>query len=109
MDLATLGAMQRVVLELYRAATPDPITNGCWLIYSTPPQRESAARTSTTRETVAREFAQLAVVNLIRRKGRTLYLADKSQRERMAQRLSGPTPPDPNTANAPPPTMGAAD
>jgi len=31
---------------------------------------------------------------LIRRKGRTLYLADKAQLERMAQRLSGPTPPE---------------
>jgi hypothetical protein len=94
MDLATLGAMQRVVLELCRAATPDPITNGSWLIYPTPPQREFAARASTTRETVARVFAQLSDVNLIRRKGRTLYLADKTQLERMAQRLSGPTPPE---------------
>jgi CRP-like cAMP-binding protein len=94
MDLATLGAMQRVVLELCRAATPDPITNGSWLIYPTPPQREFAARASTTRETVARVFAQLSDVNLIRRKGRTLYLADKAQLERMAQRLSGPTPPE---------------
>ncbi len=93
MDLATLGAMQRVVVELIRAARPDPITEGSWLIYPTPPQREFAARASTTRETVARVFAQLAEGELIRRKGRTLYLADKEQLERMAQRISGPSPP----------------
>lgn len=92
MDLATLGAMQRVVLELCRAARPDPITEGSWLIYPTPPQREFAARASTTRETVARVFAQLAEGNLIRRKGRTLYLRDKSQLEQIAQRITGPTP-----------------
>lgn len=92
MDLATLGAMQRVVLELCRAATPDPITDGSWLIYPTPPQREFAARASTTRETVARVFAQLSEGNLIRRKGRTLYLANKPALENMAQRITGPTP-----------------
>lgn len=93
MDLATLGALQRVIVELCRAAKPDPITAGSWLIYPTPPQREFAARASTTRETVARVFAQLSEGNLIRRKGRTLYLADKAQLEAMAQRITGPTPP----------------
>jgi len=92
MDLATLGAMQRVIVELCRAATPDPITEGSWLIYPTPPQREFAARASTTRETVARVFAQLAEGNLIRRKGRTLYLTNKTQLESMAQRITGPSP-----------------
>lgn len=92
MDLATLGAMQRVIVELCKAAKPDPITEGSWMIYPTPPQREFAARASTTRETVARVFAQLAEGELIRRKGRTLYLIDKTQLERMAQRITGPSP-----------------
>ncbi len=92
MDLATLGAMQRVVVELCRAARPDPITAGSWLIYPTPPQREFAARASTTRETVARVFAQLAEADLIRRKGRTLYLTNKTQLQTMAQRITGPFP-----------------
>lgn len=92
MDLATLGAMQRVIVELCRAAKPDPITEGSWLIYPTPPQREFAARASTTRETVARVFAQLTEGNLIRRKGRTLYLTNRPQLEEMAQRITGPTP-----------------
>jgi CRP/FNR family cyclic AMP-dependent transcriptional regulator len=52
MDLATLGAMQRVILELCRLAKPDPITAESWLIYPCPAQREIAGRASTTRETV---------------------------------------------------------
>jgi len=92
MDLATLSAMQRVIVELCRAAKPDPITPGSWLIYPSPPQREFAARASTTRETVARVFGQLGEANLIRRKGRTLYLPDRAQLEAMAQRITGPSP-----------------
>ena len=94
MDLATLGAMQRILVELLRAARPDPITPGSWMIYPLPPQRETAMKAATTRETVARVFAQLQDSGLIRRKGRTLYLRDRAEIERMAQRLS------PNAAQA---------
>lgn len=94
MDLATLGAMQRILVELLRAARPDPITPGSWMIYPLPPQRETAMKAATTRETVARVFAQLQDIGLIRRKGRTLYLRDRAVIERMAQRLS------PNAAQA---------
>lgn len=88
MDLATLGAMQRVIMELVRLATPDPITPGSWLIYPCPAQREIAGKASTTRETVARVFTQLQESNQIRRKGRSVYLADKDELERLAQRLA---------------------
>jgi len=88
MDLATLGAMQRILVELLRAATPDPITPGSWMIYPVPPQRETAMKAATTRETVARVYTQLQEGGLIRRKGRSLYLRDKSELERMAQRLN---------------------
>ena len=94
MDLATLGAMQRILVELLRAATPDPITQGSWLIYPVPPQRETAMKAATTRETVARVYTQLQDLGLIRRKGRSLYLRDKSELERMAHRLN------PNTTHA---------
>lgn len=86
-DLATLGAMQRVVSEICKAARPDPVTPGSWLIYPCPTQREFAARASTTRETVARVFSQLLESGQIRRKGRTVYLSDKDQLEALAQRL----------------------
>src|SRR5690606_3652530 len=88
MDLATLGAMQRILVELLRAAQPDPITPGSWMIYPVPPQRETAMKAATTRETVARVFTQLQDGGLIRRKGRTLYLRDRAAIERMAQRLN---------------------
>lgn len=87
-DLATLGAMQRVVAELCRAAKPDPITPGSWLIYPCPAQREFASRASTTRETVARVFSQLHDSGQIHRKGRTLYIHDRARLEQIAQRLS---------------------
>ena len=91
MDLATLGAMQRVILELVRLAKPDPITDGSWLIYPCPAQREIAGKASTTRETVARVFTQLQDSSQIRRKGRSLYLADREALQALAQRLSPPT------------------
>jgi CRP/FNR family cyclic AMP-dependent transcriptional regulator len=88
MDLATLGAMQRVIMELCRLAKPDPITKGSWMIYPCPAQREIAARASTTRETVARVFTQLQESDQVRRKGRSLYLADRTALEALAHRLS---------------------
>lgn len=88
MDLATLGAMQRVIMELCRLAKPDPITAGSWMIYPCPAQREIAARASTTRETVARVFTQLLDSNQIRRKGRSLYLHDRKSLEALAHRLA---------------------
>ena len=88
MDLATLGAMQRVILELCRLATPDPITTGSWMIYPCPAQREIAGKASTTRETVARVFTQLQESNQIRRKGRSLYLTDRAALETLAHRLA---------------------
>jgi CRP/FNR family transcriptional regulator, cyclic AMP receptor protein len=88
MDLATLGAMQRVILELCRLATPDPITPGSWLIYPCPAQREIAGWASTTRETVARVFTQLQDSNQIHRKGRSLYLANREALQMLANRLS---------------------
>ena len=88
MDLATLGAMQRVIMELCRLAKPDPITVDSWMIYPCPAQREIAARASTTRETVARVFTQLLESGHIRRKGRSLYLQDRQELESLAHRLA---------------------
>jgi CRP/FNR family transcriptional regulator, cyclic AMP receptor protein len=88
MDLATLGAVQRVQLELLRLAKPDPITPGSWLIYPMPTQHDVAARASTTRETVARVISQLMQNGLIRRKHKTVYLADRAALERMSERVA---------------------
>jgi len=94
MDLATLGAMQRVVVELIRLSRPDPAVHGRWLVYPAPPQRETAVKAATTRETVARVFTQLQETGLVFRKDKTLYIRDKTELERLAQRL------DPNAGKA---------
>ncbi len=87
MDLATLGAMQRVIVELMKLARPDPAVHGRWLVYPAPPQRETAVKAATTRETVARVFTQLQETGLIFRKDKTLYIRDREGLERLAQRL----------------------
>lgn len=76
MDLATLGAHQRVYRELAKLVTEDPIRKGSWLIYPTPTQAAIASRASTTRETVARVMSQLASADILERKSKTLYVRD---------------------------------
>ncbi len=88
MDLSTLGAVQRVYVELLRLAKPDPVTAGAWIIYPMPTQSEIASLASTTRETVARVISQLAGDDLISRKGKTVHLRDRARLETLAERLS---------------------
>lgn len=88
MDLATLGAVQRVQVEILRLARPDPAVAGAWLVYPVPTQQEIANRAATTRETVARVLGQLQAGGLIRRKGKTLYFADLERLRRLADRLA---------------------
>src|SRR3546814_18570779 len=87
MNRATLGARQRVVVELIRLSRPDPAVHGRWLVYPAPPQRETAGKAATTRETVARVFTQLQETNLVFRKDKTLYIRDRVEPARLAQRL----------------------
>jgi len=76
MDLATLGAHQRVYRELAKLISKDPVRPGAWLIYPTPTQAAIAAKASTTRETVARVMSQLANAGILERKAKTLYVRD---------------------------------
>lgn len=76
MDLATLGAHQRVYRELAKLVTEDPVRHGSWLIYPTPTQAAIASKASTTRETVARVMSQLASADILERKSKTLYVRD---------------------------------
>ena len=87
MDLSTLGAVQRVYVELLRLANPDPAEPSTWVIYPMPTQTDVAARASTTRETVARVYSQLRKTGLITLKGKTIYLNDYTKLEVMAERL----------------------
>ena len=87
MELSTLAAAQRVYAELLRLAQPEPAVRGLWVVCPLPPLREIASRTGTTRETVTRALGQLYPTGLIRRKGRNLYLMDRSGLEKILHAL----------------------
>jgi CRP-like cAMP-binding protein len=89
MDLSTLGAVQRVYIEVLRICGPDPAVPNLWSVYPMPTQSDIAARASTTRETVARVISQLTQDELIQRKGRTLYINDRDRLQQMAASLEG--------------------
>ncbi|MBI1776301.1 MAG: Crp/Fnr family transcriptional regulator [Proteobacteria bacterium] len=88
MDLATLGAVQRVEQEVLRMARQDPATPGLWSVYPVPTQQDIARRAATTRETVARVLSLLEQQGMIHRKGKTLYLRDRCRLERCIERLN---------------------
>ncbi|WP_298728170.1 Crp/Fnr family transcriptional regulator [uncultured Ferrovibrio sp.] len=87
MDLATLGAIQRVYRELLKMARPDPINAGGWMIYPMPKQHEIARRAATTRETVARVLANLLHGGQMVRRDKTYYLTDRAVLEQAIVRL----------------------
>lgn len=89
MDLSTLGAVQRVYIEILRICGPDPAVPNLWSVYPMPTQSDIAARASTTRETVARVISQLTQDEIIQRKGRTLYINDRERLQEMAASLEG--------------------
>lgn len=90
MDLSTLGAVQRVYLELLRLAEADPVTPDAWVIYPLPTQSNIAARASTTRETVARVISQLSQEGLVKKKGKSLYIWDRDALAIRADKLTTP-------------------
>ncbi len=83
MELSTLAATQRVYAELLRMAKPDAAGTGLYVIHPLPPLREVASRVSTTRETVARAMSHLYPSGIIRRKGRSLYIMDRTKFEEL--------------------------
>ena len=87
MDLATLGAIQRVYRELIKMARPDPLNAGGWMIYPMPKQHEVARRAATTRETVARVLANLLHGGQLVRRDKTYYLTDREALEQAIVRL----------------------
>jgi len=87
MELSTLQAAQRVYAELLRMAQPDAAVPGLWVVRPLPPMHEIASMTSTTRETVNRAISQLYPSNLLKRKGRNLFLMDRAKLEEIVQSL----------------------
>ena len=88
MDLSTLGAVQRVYLELLGLSKLDPAGSGSWVIWPMPAQREIASQASTTRETVTRAIGELAAGGVITRKGKSLYIQDRARLESLAAKLA---------------------
>jgi CRP/FNR family cyclic AMP-dependent transcriptional regulator len=86
MDLATLGAIQRVYRELIKLVKQDPVQNDSWLIYPMPTQAQIAALASTTRETVARVISQLSHAGIVEKKSKTLYIRQKEKLDTLAER-----------------------
>ena len=86
MDLSTLGAVQRVYVELIRVA------EGCrpgsqvreWQISPAPTQKEIAGLASTTRETVARSMSMLISGGILAREGRAIRVRDFDRLQRLA-------------------------
>ena len=84
MDLSTLGAVQRVCLELLQLAERDPGGSAAWVIWPLPTQKEIASQASTTRETVARTIGQLTAAGVVERKSKSLYIRDRNRLEEYA-------------------------
>ncbi len=87
MDLSTLGAVQRVYLELLRMCKPDAAGAGFWVIYPMPAHKEIAGRASTTRETVARVVSHLTHDGIVEKRDKVLYIQDKQRLEELAESL----------------------
>ena len=87
MDLSTLGAHQRVYLELLRLAQPDPDDDGALVVSPMPAQKEIASKASTTRETVTRAISQLVADGVAERSHKSLRFHDGARLERLATSL----------------------
>jgi CRP-like cAMP-binding protein len=85
MNLSTLRAVQRVYVELLRLTAPDAAVPNLWVIRPMLSHSEIASRASTTRETVARVLGQLALGKIVERKGKALYIRDRTKLERLAE------------------------
>jgi CRP/FNR family transcriptional regulator, cyclic AMP receptor protein len=85
MDLSTLGAVQRVYVELIRVAEAcRPDRQAQWQIAPAPTQKDIAGLASTTRETVARTMSQLIGGGILAREGRALRVLDFDRLQRLA-------------------------
>ena len=88
MDLSTLGAVQRVYLELLGLAVRDPSGSDTWVISPVPAQREIASQASTARETVARAISELVAEEVVTREAKSLYIHDRARLEALAAGLA---------------------
>jgi CRP/FNR family transcriptional regulator, cyclic AMP receptor protein len=83
LDLSTLGAHNRVYAEILRLAKPG--ADGRPAIRPIPVHSDLAARVSTTRETVARVFSELARANVVIKERDALVVAAPARLKAMVR------------------------
>lgn len=89
-ELSTLGVNNRIHAELLRLARANDPTANCVTIERMPTHIDFAARVSTHREAVSKEFSVLAKSSVIRKeKGRRLTVLDMRRLEKMVQDVTG--------------------
>ena len=89
MDLSLLAANNRIQAEILRLARGAGVDNNAARIHPIPIHSEVASRVSTTRETVARAFGDLARAGIIRKSSGCLVVADFAALERMVSEVRG--------------------
>jgi CRP-like cAMP-binding protein len=87
MDLTTLGANNRVHAEILRLAKPSLKDDGTAVIKPIPVHSDIASRVSTTRETVARVFGELARDGILKRQSDHLLVADYEALEELVENV----------------------
>lgn len=88
MDLSTLGAHQRVYLELLRISEIDPNNSSALGTGPMPAQKDIASQASTTRKTVTRAISQLVADDIAERNQKSLYIHDRTRFEHLASALA---------------------
>lgn len=89
MDLSTLGAQNRVHAEILRLAKTAIGDGNMAMIKPIPTHSEIASRVSTTRETVARVFGDLARDKLVERHVDHMLVRDYTRLEEMVEDVRG--------------------
>ena len=89
MDLSLLAANNRIQAEILRLARVAGVDDNAARIHPIPIHSEVASRVSTTRETVARAFGDLARAGVIRKSSGYLVVTDFAALERMVADVRG--------------------
>lgn len=91
-EFSTLAVKNRIhceILRMAKAAAADSSDNCECLITPAPTHSEIAARISTHREAVSREFSHMKRLGLIERRGRLLVVKDRERLEKMVHDAYG--------------------
>lgn len=88
-EFSTLAVKNRIYNELLRMAKATDGVDGEYQVSPAPTHSEIAARISTHREAVSREFSRLKQLGVIERRGKALIVKNRERLERMVHEASG--------------------